>query len=239
MGFGLLFIGYFLTVMNIPIFGIYGTLIRLCGLIIMMISVFKLRKYNRAFDLTAVGIGLMTVVTLILLAVNIDSKFIVQKEVFSTGLKNAISYSDQVISFIFSAFLLYAVFKIAKETEAKKVSTGAIRNFIFICVYYVVYIVKAIPTKGIQSVQNEFSIILWVLYFVNIALNLLVIFSAYANICDESDIEMTEKTYSIPIISRLQEETDRRAQKAREADEFYRREKKLKREEKRKNKKRR
>ena len=78
---------------------------------------------------------------------------------------------------------------------------------------------------------------LWVLYLVNIGLCLFLLFTCYARICDEDDVDMEGKKARIPIITALQEETERRSRKAREADALYKMERQAQREARRRKRK--
>ncbi len=241
MGFGLLFIGYFLTMINSPILGLWGTLTRLCGCAVMICASVKLKKYNKAFDLTLIGSVLMAIMTCVLLVINVDDflfdNLIVTGKLFSDVAKTVIGYIEQGVSFVFNSFLLWGVFQIARETEVKKITTAAIRNYIFICAYYVIYLVSFLPFVGIQSARSDFALILWILYFVWIGLNIWLLFDCYARICDEDDVDMERKPSKIPFVNKLRDEFEERSRKAREADAMFKQEKRARREEKRKGKK--
>ena len=189
MGFGWLFIGYFFTVMNMQMFGIAGTLIRIFGLLLMVFATLKLRKYNGSFNVTLVGIGGMLCISVLVFAISIDrilyENLLVSSRFFSTTAESVIEYSAQVVSFAFNTTLIWGVLQIAKETEVDKISNNAIRNFIFFCMYYFVYALSFLPTKGIQSAKAEFALITWILYFICNILNIVLLFSCYARICDE------------------------------------------------------
>ncbi len=238
MGFGLLFIGYFLTMINSPIFGLFGTLIRVGGCALLLCAAVKLGKYNKAFNLTLVGAVLMTAMSAVLLAINIDgflySNLITPDKLFSDLAKTVIGYTEQGVSFVFNSFLLWGILKISKETEAKKITVAAIRNYIFVCAYYLMYVISFLPFSGIQSAQSEFAVITWILYFVWIGLNLFLLFNCYATICDEDDLEMERKPSKFAFVNKFRDEFERKSQKAREADALYRQEKRQKREDKRK-----
>ena len=241
MGFGLLFIGYFMTVLNIPMLGMIGTLIRIGGCALMLCALIKLRKYCRAFDLSLIGASLMLAMSAVLLFVNVDGflydNLIVQSRFVTDFGKTVMGYVEQGVSFVFISLLLWGIFNISRETEAKKILTGTIRNYIFICAYYVVYLASFLPFSGIRAARSEFAVITWILYFVCIGLNLFLIFSAYAQICDEEDIEMDKRTANIPFVNNLVDAFEQKAKKAREEDRLYKQEKKQKREEKRKGRK--
>ena len=241
MGFGLLFIGYFLTVMNVPVFGAFGTVVRLCGAGILVYASLKLKSYNKAFGLTFIGSLAMLMMTVLLLALNVDGflfdNLITQSKLFSDAVKTAIGYVDQGISFIFNSFILWGVYKIAKETEIRKISNNAIRNYVFVCAYYFMYLLSFLPFKGIQAAKSEFALITWILYFVFIILNILVLFSCYANICDEDDVDMERKASKFALLNKLYDEQERRAEKARAEDAAYKKERREKREQRRREKK--
>ena len=244
MGFGLLFIGYFLTVLNfmtmfnIPTLGMVGALIRIGGCAIMLCAITKLRRYCKAFDLSLIGVVLMTVMSAVLLGINIEGflydNLLVRDKLVTDFGKTVIGYVEQGVSFVFNSLLLWGIFNIARETEEKKIVGGAIRNYIFICAYYVVYLISFLPFSGIRSARAEFALITWVLYLVWIALQVFLIFSCYARICDEDDVEMDKRTVNIPVLNKFMDAFEKKAQKAKEEDARYRQEKKQNREEKQK-----
>lgn len=242
MGFGLLFIGYFLTMINSPIFGLFGTLIRAGGCALMICAAVKLGKYNKAFDLTFIGAILMAAMSAVLIAINIDgllyNSLITSDKLFSDFAKTVVGYVEQGISFVFNSFLLWGILKISKETEVKKITVAAIRNYIFVCAYYLLYVISFLPFNGIRSAQSEFAVITWILYFVWIGLNLFLLFNCYATICDEDDLEMERKPSKFDFVNKFRDEFDKKSQKAREADMLYRQERRQKREDRRKGKKR-
>ena len=228
MGFGWLFIGYFFTVMNMQMFGIAGTLVRIFGLMLMAFAILKLRRYNSAFNITLIGILGMLCVSVLVFTISIDkllfNNLIISSRFFSSTAESVIEYSGQAVSFAFNASLLWGVFKIAKETEVDKISNNAIRNFIFFCMYYFVYALSFVPTEGIKSAKAEFALIAWILYFACSILNIVLLFSCYARICDEADLEMERKPSRFEFVNRFREKQDRRSEQARLADEAYRKE---------------
>lgn len=240
MGFGLLFIGYFLTVMNIPILGAFGTVVRIFGVLLTIAAILKLKNYNNAFNISLVGAFAMFVMSLLLFAVGIDNTLfeymIVTDKFFSPYAITVIGYVDQGVTFVFNSLLLWAIYCIAKETEAKKIAVNSIRNFIFVCAYAFVYAISFLPFSGIRSAKQEFAVITWILYFVWIIFNLLLLFSCYANICDESDVEMEKRPSRFEFVNKFNDKFEKHNRDARDADAAYRREKAEKREARRKRK---
>lgn len=212
MGFGLLFIGYFVA--NFMTLNPLGSWFRFLGYGIILLSILKLRKYHRAFNLSIfTTIGMLFVSGALILSelAGID--------------KTVIAYIEQGSSFIFHALLLYAIFKIARETEVKKISDASVRNFVFICFYDIVCLFEYLPLAVFDTVQGELRIISLILFFSCMILNLILIGRCYANICDEKDVEMKRKESRFAWVNRFHEELERKEEKARAETEAYRREK--------------
>lgn len=212
MGFGLLFIGYFVA--TFMTFNPLGSIFRLLGYGIILISLLKLQKYHRAFQLS----GLATIGMLLV------SGAFIYTDLTGVG-KNVVGYIEQGASFIFLSLLLYAIMKISKETGVKKLSDSSIRNFIFIAFYTLVCVVELLPFSVIEKVRGELRIISLILYFSCILLNMILFGQCYANICDEKDVEMTRKPSRFAWVNRFHEEFDRREEKAKAETEAYRKEK--------------
>ncbi len=241
MGFGLLFIGYFLTVFNVPVLGVFGTVMRMIGFAVIFFASEKLRVYNKTFLLTQIGSVVMLCVSLLILSVGVDSilyeELITQKRIYTQSVINVFGYLEQGMTLIFNSLMLWGIFKIARETEITKIANSAIRNFIFMMLYLFTYLASFLPFSGIQSAKQEFAVICWVLYFVWVILNVVLIFNCYAMICDESDVDMEVKPSRFAFVNKMRDEYERKSKKAREADEAYRDERKAKREERKKRRK--
>ena len=110
--------------------------------------------------------------------------------------------------------MLYAILQIAKETEVQKIRVSSVRNFVFMCIYELLLIVAYLPFPFVESYKRYFSMPIILLYFVLIVLNLVLIFTCYANICDEGDVDMPLKKSRFAFINKIREETARREQKA-------------------------
>ncbi len=237
MGFGLLFIGYFMTyMMSINTFGV---LFRLAGYCFMIASFVRLRKYNRAFDIPMYASVLMIAVTGVDLFVKagelLNNMLLVNSFAVGENFKMALGSVDDACVFIFNACLLFAIHAIAKDVEDMKIVSGAIRNFIFVCIYYLLCAVSLLPFEFISDYKTNFSMPVYILYFVWIILNLVLIYTAYARICDESDVDMPLKRSRFEFVNKFREETAKREQKAADDSVDYAK-KKL---EERKNKRRR
>ncbi len=227
MGFGLLFIGYFVaTFMTLNTFGVY---VRVLGYALILVSALRLRQYHRAFNWMGLGTLLMLVFSTILACSEISELFYqmlwVDQPLFPSASEVIFGYIEQVVFLIFQVLMLYSIRGIAKETEDSKIANRAVRNLVFICLYYTVYLLRLLPVASVQACAAELTWIAWVVYLACQVLNVLLIGSCYMRICDESDLEMERKPSRFAFVNRFRAENERRKEKARREYAEYRKEK--------------
>ena len=226
MGFGLLFVGYFaVTFLTL---NTVGFLIRLVGYGIILSALGKLRQYHRAFGLAWWGGVLMLLVSAALAVAGV-SEFLYESLLISSRwvsefAMNVLGYVEQTCSLVFHALLLWAIRGIALETEENKIAVNAVRNFVFLCIYEIVYLVGILPVEAIHNATARLGMIALLVYLVCVVLNLILFGSCYARICDENDVEMQRKPSRFAFVNRMREENERRAQKAAEETRAYRQE---------------
>ena len=231
MGFGLLLIGY-LTV-HLMTMNPLGALIRVAGYGLITYASLKLKKYHRSFSyLTIMSLVMLSIALVLLCADGIRYLYdlmLIDSLWIGDSHKMIVGYVDQGSSFFFQSAMVYGVYCIAKETEIRKISNNAIRNFIFLCFYYFAYAISFLPFQGIQNTQLELKVIVWVSYFACILLNFLLLFSCYAKICDEDDEKMSRAPSKLSFMNRLWAEFDKREERAMRESAEYRKEKQKKR----------
>ena len=223
MGFGLLFVGYFCaTLMSI---NVAGAFIRILGYGIAFIASRKLNKYNRSFEMLS-WMSLLMLFVAVLLAASDVSTFlyeglIIDNNFLGETYRAFVGYVEMALSFAFNAVMLYSIKSIAEETEVTKISIAAVRNFIFICVYYILNIFCMLPFAFSKAATKYLSAPVLILYFVWIILNLVLIASCYARICDENDVDMARKPSKFEFVNKMRAESEKRGQKASERQEEY------------------
>ena len=227
MGFGLLFIGYFVaTFMSI---NVIGSFMRIFGYGIIFISASKLNKYNRSFGLLGLSSLVMLAIAMLLALSDVSTflydNLLIESNIFGDTYRNIVGYVEMAMSFAFNATMLYAIRSIALETEVGKIATSAVRNFMFICVYYVLNVIGMLPFSWADQYSKYLSAPVLLLYFVWLILNLVLIYSCYARICDENDVEMLRKPSRFAFVNKMREESDRKEQRAAERQAEYRRQK--------------
>ena len=226
MGFGLLFVGYFAA--TFLTLNSAGFLIRLVGYGIILAAVGKLRQYHRAFGLARWGSALMLLVSAALAFAGVGEflyeSLLIPSRLVSDFAMTVLGYVEQVSSLVFHALLLWAIRAIAMETEVNKIAVNAVRNFVFLCIYEVVYLVGILPVEAIHNASARLGLIALLVYFVCVVLNLILFGSCYAWICDEGDVEMRRKPSRFAFVNRMREENERRAEKAAAETRAYRKE---------------
>ena len=227
MGFGLLFIGYFVaTLMSI---NIAGAFIRLLGYAIVIFAAGKLKRYNGAFTYFQIAACGMLAVSLLFAVSDVFdflyAEMYIQTNVFPQSLDNVFNIIWLVASLIFNGFMLYAIRAIAIETEVPKIAVNAVRNAIFIAIYFVLSIIAYLPFPFTEAYAGLFGAPVLLLYFVWIVLNLVLIYSCYAKICDEDDVEMERKPSRFAFVNKMRAEFDAKEKKAMEESAEYRKEK--------------
>ena len=227
MGFGWLFLGYF-TVSFLTMNPL-GSLIRMIGYGIILASAVKLRRYQRAFDWTLIAAAVMLGIATCLAVVDgtnlLYQYLLIPRQLFPETVRTVIGYVDLGASLVFHALLLWGIRRIALETEVKKIAVNAVRNFVFICIYYVLYGICFLPIPVIQAARSSYVAAAWIVWLVWVILNHVLIFSCYSWICDENDQDMAQKPSRFAFVNRFREENQRRRQKAQEEADAYRREK--------------
>ncbi len=212
MGFGLLFVGYFMaTFMSMSPLG--GYLIRLVGYAIILLSALKLKRYNKDFQYLFIGASLMTLVSVVI-ALSIIFDDITTVSLFSENIKNIIGHGERIGYVLFTLSMCSPIRSIAKETEVEKIAVASVRNFIFTVMYFVLYLIAYIPLPFVNDYKKYFGTPVFVLYIVIIFMNLFMLFSCYAKICDESDVEMAQKPSRFAFVNRFREENERRRAEA-------------------------
>ncbi len=212
MGFGLLFIGYFVA--TLMTMNAAGAFIRMLGCSIILIASTKLSKYNRSFMYLTLSSAAMIIISAFVAAADVTSflyeQLLINTNPLSGAYANICSYINFAVSFVFNTALLYAIKCIATETQVHKNAVSAIRNWVFICIYYILAILSLLPFEFAKYLNLPAIII----YLIWIVLNLILIYSCYARICDESDIEMAQKPSRFAFVNKMRAESERRQAEA-------------------------
>ena len=218
MGFGTLFIGYFLL-LNVTYFG-YTDLIS--GLIMLM-GLYKLSGINKDFKLAFYSASVFSLFGAAELVVSVISIFM---PTFKEG--EALLYITPiryVILVFLSAFIMKGIYEVAKEVGLKQLAQKAKYYFYISSVAFSVAAIFDLPFFGFipGKALAIISVLLLLALFIIIAIELSIIYKAYMRICMPGEENgRGAKPSRFGFVNRMREERT-----AREREEYEYRAKRL------------
>lgn len=192
MGFGIMLIGYIITYAGAFIQSI-SAFTYVLGSGIILFSLRKLILENKLF-IVAISFALL---------LEISSIISLGIEVFASP--NTVSivfmYIARFSALLLNAFLMLAIYKLAKDVEVPNVKYMSLISAILVSVSMILYIL-CISIKAEHVLER-----LMVLYIISTVaysvLSVVVIFNSYVRICYEGDEKMQKETSGIPIFDAL------------------------------------
>ena len=236
MGFGILFIGYFLTFLMNRI--TYGYFFELLGILIILYASTKLIEYEKKFKYLFLSTIFLALLSCYFVFANVSVAALGWNHPFFTRFANAYEFLKIFADVIFHVSLCFSVASIAQDTGCAKIRIAAYRNTVFYGLYFVCLILARIP--AIQAISTAAtvigitSVLLWLSW---LTLNAIMIFSCYMHICDENDVGMEAKPSRFALINKMRKDFDEKEMRARAADAEYLRKKSENRKSKKKGKK--
>jgi hypothetical protein len=226
MGFGILFLGYFATtMMSIPLSRMLpidlGGFVKLFGYILIIIAAKRLSEYSNGFAALVVSSLLPMLISAFEAVVDV-SLFLTDNQIVTLPFSEAITFiKDSMIvdyaSFIavifFVSTLCIAIKQIAQDTGIKKIEIAATRNFVFYCILFAVQALSFMPFDWVTVYRPVFVSALLIIELLCWILNLYMIFSCYAKICDSGDTEMKQKPSRFEFVNKKREEQEAERQK--------------------------
>lgn len=224
MGFGLLFLGYFATtMMSIPLSRLLsvdlGGIAKIIGYLVIVIAAKKLSEYHSGFKTLIVSSSVMVGISAIESFIDIGAFFIdaqIGKFPFATAIKYIndkmiVDYVLFVAVIIFISTLCIAIKQIAEDTGLRTIMASATRNFVFYCIFFAIKAFSLLPFAWITTYKPVFVFALLLIELLCWILNLFMIFTCYAKICDSNDVEMKQKPSRFDFINkkRAEQEADR------------------------------
>lgn len=226
MGFGILFFGYFMTtMMSIPLSRLLpidlGGLVKLIGYILIVVAAKKLNDYNSSFKSLTLSSMLMAGISAVEFFFDI-CVFISINQIAVLPFQNFVDYVNniQIVEYfsfaatiLFVSMLCLSIKQIAFDTGVKKIYASATRNFVFYCIFFVVQAISFMPFEWIKVYRSVFVAALLIIELLCWILNLYMIFSCYAKICDSDDIEMKQKPSRFAFVNEKRKEQEEERQK--------------------------
>ena len=229
MGFGLLLVGYFTA--SLMSLNSFGGVFRVIGHILMCRGAKKLSQYNRSFLFLLIT-SVISAVCSCFFAVNDLSNFLynnllISYQIIPESVIISVPYIKLVMDFVLIAVLCYAVLSISRETGAVKTSYTPMRNFLFYCIFcviqFIVWLASYSQMPGLVDFVTSTALPIWmvIINLICILLNCVMLFSCYARICDESDVDMPQKPSKFEFINKMRAEKEEKRQKYLKESEQY------------------
>ena len=196
MGFGLLFLGYFVAFLG-SFLAELSVFTFILGAGIILFSLKNLVFENKMFIVSAVLAFILEISAILVAALGF--MFVPETDV----LYIIVSQVYKWVVYALNASLMIAIFIIAKDVDVLKIKVKSIINLIFIAIGVIVSIAHEFVTD--QFAQERLSIVSAGAQILFVILGLMTIFNCYMKICYEDDQNMQKKSSGIPFFDFLNE----------------------------------
>ena len=217
MGFGTLFIGYFLL-LNLTYYGFTDVI----SAAVMLLGLYKLSPVNKYFRYSVIADAVFLVFSLGEFGIAVYEIFI--KQIGSTTLVSVMSIVRCICVGLLTVFILKGIEEVAREVDVENLPTKASRLVILTAVIYALWITLEAPIPFIKDIiLATLSLLTLLSTIALIIVNLTVIYTCYMKICMPGDENLKDKPSRFAFVNEY------RARKAeRDKEEEQRRLEKLK-----------
>ena len=205
MGFGILFIGYFIAfLMSLHK---YGFLCRIIGYYLIFLSLQKLSEYKTTLSRAAIPLLVMTLCGVY------DAGAMISESVFATPFPEVFSYAVDVLeivsSYVFHVLLLKGIISLGEDTELPKVCAFTRWSLVGVTSYCILnailIVMQAFAPFGDPFAQRFASVLARITLLAGILypiVMLVLIHSCYAQICAPEDLDMEPKPSRFAFINK-------------------------------------
>lgn len=181
MGFGILFIGYFL-ILNLTYYSITDVI----AAAVMLLGLYKLSSVNRYFKTTAICTGVFLAFSIGEIGVAIYELF--EKKINSPMFISYMSMARCLIIGVLTVMMLKAIEEVAREVEITELPKKCKKLMLASFIIYSLWILLEMPISFINDyVLAVASLLTVIAVFILIILNLTVIYTCYMKICMPGD----------------------------------------------------
>ncbi len=242
MGFGYLLIGYLVTfVINMTIQSLgFGGVAVFVGSGLMLLGLSELTRYNRAFVWAKWLLIPILVISVYEMLESLNGMLLWSLPIFGASVGAVVDWLTFMLFISFNLAMLYGIRAITQELGILHMTTAAIRNSFFVCLYAVLYLIAHLPIEAITAIGGYLALPVTLTYLIWLICNLTLLLSCNKNICRAGDEEQPAKPSRFGVINRLNEAYEsnrqRSIEKTTQETEAFLRRRKEKRERKHKKK---
>ena len=205
MGFGLLFIGYLISINTIA----YPGFTKIFAYLVMLLAMVRLGQYNRHLRAAYISLIPTAAIGALYLFLEAASVFTLLPADIELLLFRIIPLAAACFELVFLFWLLKGLFALAVETDVKILEIAAFRNRIFTTVYYLLYIIGQLDYgTGATRFLIYYNLALLLVGLVIMLMNAKLFYNFYMWICLPEDIEMEKKSTSPPLLGKIRRKMD-------------------------------
>lgn len=226
MGFGLLFIGYFIAfLMSV---NSYGFAFELIGFAIILKALEKLSEYKHRLSSAMLPLFLLSLCSLFDAGAKISELLSIKTPLFSESISFWVSVISEIIAIAFHVILLEGIRGIARDAEEQKLSSRAVGCIVLVAAtklfnltLIMLGVVSSVATTQAFAVLTKFALLAHICYPLAI---LAFIYACYADLCAPEDVDMAPRPSRFGFINRWRErrqqrETELRQNKSEASDQ--------------------
>ena len=182
MGFGTVFVGYFLL-LNISYFGFTDIIASL----VMLMGFIRLSRFNREFLATAAIAGLFTAISLLEFVDAVSAMFYPSFTLLS-GIGDALSMVRYAVIGIMSAVMLLGIVRLAKEVDHAPLMARAKALIPFVSISYTLALLADSPIMMLIPSYSAYIMFAVILVLIVVTVTVLItVYKAYMGICMPGD----------------------------------------------------
>lgn len=215
MGYGLLFIGY--ATAFLMSFNSFGFFFRSIGSLLMVCGLKKLCQFETKYNFCYVSAAAMCVSALAEGAVLILSDSMSLPE----NLQSYVSMLFYVCAVPFHGVFYKATRSLSKEVGLEKLSQKSDRNGVFSIIVLLLALMSFVSHSFKWGILNYLFGATLIGLLLLVAMNLVLIYSCYKNICEAGDEENEAKPSKIPFLNKLFEVNEQRQNEIYEKTKSY------------------
>ena len=221
MGFGLLLIGYITAFVIVVGFGTYTFAATLIGGFMMFLGLSELRRFAPTFLYAIIANTLLLICSFYGSLVWMETQFGFELGIVALGLERFFDWAAIIINLIFNFALLYGIADLSRRVEYPETRIKALRNMIFVALFYLLQITVALPISALDSSRSSLMMILLILQLVYTIVNSTLIFKCYAMICPEGEEDMKRKQSRFEFINKWNKIKDEREEQVEAQTKKY------------------
>ena len=187
MGFGTLFVGYFLL-LNLTYYGFTDAI----AAALMLLGLYKLSPINQHFKMASIASALFLAFSVGELG--IAAYEMLFRSISTPALVSILSIGRCLLIGLLTAFMLRGIAEVAKEVDIPDLHSKASRLSVISAVVYSMWIVLEAPLSFMGDfIPAVLSLIVMLATFALLIVNLTVIYSCYMKICMPGDEDITKE----------------------------------------------